>query len=209
MIKKILITDDHTIVRKGVVSLLKERFPFLEAEEAETAADAIALLKKNYYDLLILDLNLPDANAEKLINLVKVEAKETPIIVFSMFPASVMEKSMLKLGAAKYVSKGDDIKKLQRAVEEVVLGKIFSMDESKMSTEQESPFSILSPKELSVMIAFFDGKSNKEVADALSLSASTVATYKQRLLEKTKTHSITELLKIALQFNVYNFPKER
>lgn len=208
MIKHILITDDHTIVRKGVVSLLKDNFPFFETDEAETAVDTIKCLKQKKYDLLILDLNLPDANAEKLIKQVKLEAGNTPIIVFSMFPVNVMEKPMLKLGASKYVNKADDLNKLKRAVEEVILGRLTGVAASNTVSSQVSPFADLSPKELSVMIALFEGKSNKEIARDLSLSASTIATYKQRVLEKTKAHSITELLKVAIQFNLYDFLKQ-
>ena len=205
MKKRILITDDHTIVRKGVVSLLKDNFPFFESEEAETAAETIKHLKQNKYDLLILDLNLPDANVEKFINLVKLEAKNTPIIVFSMFPINVMEKPMIKLGVSKYINKAEDLIKLKRAVEEVILGKITAPSNEESVPQKMSPFASLSPKELLVMISLFDGKTNKEIADEHSLSPSTIATYKQRLLEKTHSKSITDLLKIAIQFNVYSF----
>lgn len=208
MKKHILVTDDHTIVRKGVVSLLKDNFPFFVMDEAESAAETVAYLKKRNYDLLILDLNLPDANAEKIIKQVTLESKDTPIIIFSMFPVNVMEKPMLKLGASKYVNKGDDLNKLKRAVEEIILGKNITSPVDQSLPQQENPFVDLSPKELSVMLALFDGKSNKEIANELSLSASTIATYKQRVLEKTKSTSITELLKVAIQFNVFDFLKK-
>ncbi len=205
MKKQILVTDDHTIVRKGVVSLLKENFPFFQTAEAETAAETIRFLKQHTYDLLILDLNLPDANAEKVISQVRQEAMNTPIIVFSMFPVNVMEKPMLKLGVSKYVNKGDDLNKLLRAVEEIVLGRVHVEMPEEKQMQGESPFAELSPKELSVMMSLFDGKSNKQIAHDLDLSASTVATYKQRVLEKTNTSSLTDLLKVAMKFNVYSF----
>lgn len=206
MIKKqILITDDHTIVRKGVVGLLKDNFPFCESDEAETADETIKKLQQKKYDLLILDLNLPDANAEKFINLVKREAGDTPIIVFSMFPVNVMEKPMVKLGVSKYINKAEDLRKLKRAVEEVISGKVSATILEESTPQPTSPFATLTPKELSVMIALFEGKSNKEIAQDHSLSPSTIATYKQRVLEKTHTKSITDLLKMAIQFNVYSF----
>jgi DNA-binding NarL/FixJ family response regulator len=206
MIKKqILITDDHSIVRKGVVGFLKENFPFYETEEAESAAETIEKVRNRQYDLLILDLNLPDANAEKFIKLVKREAGDTHLIVFSMFPANVMEKPMDKLGVSKYINKAEDLRKLKRAVEDVISGKVKTSPSDESPPQPQSPFASLSPKELSVMIALFDGKSNKEIADQQSLSPSTIATYKQRVLEKTQTKSFTDLLKVAIQFNVYSF----
>jgi two-component system response regulator FimZ (fimbrial Z protein)/two-component system response regulator EvgA len=204
MNKKILIVDDHTIVRKGVLGLIKDNFSTFQTSEAGTAAEAIAILKNHQFDLLILDLNLPDANAEKVIHQIKSAAQETPIVVFSMFPINVMEKPMLKLGVAKYVNKGEDIVLLRNAIEAVLYGTVKVRKSFGKSIEKESPFADLSPKELSVMMAFFDGKTNKQIAEDLSLSQSTVGTYKQRVLEKTGADSITELLKIAIQFNVYS-----
>ena len=206
--KRILVIDDHTIVRKGVVGLIKENFPFFETEEAESAIETMKCLTSKSYDLLILDLNLPDSNVEKLIKQVKAAAENTPIIVFSMFPIHVMEQPMLKLGASKYVNKGDDLKKLRRAIEEIILGKYTTDSTAESNSKGVSPFTALSPKELSVMIGLFDGKSNKEIAQDLELSASTVATYKQRVLEKTQANSVAELLKVAIQFNVYDFLKQ-
>lgn len=204
MKKKILIVDDHTIVRKGVQGLINKNFPSFETCEAGTAAEAIAILSNHQFDLLILDLNLPDANAEKVIHQIKSASHDSHTIVFSMFPINVMEKPMLKLGVSKYVNKGEDIDLLKNAIEAVLYGTIKIKKSFSKSVEKESPFSDLSPKELSVMMAFFDGKSNKQIAENLSLSQSTVATYKQRVLEKTGATSMTDLLKIAIQFNLYS-----
>jgi DNA-binding NarL/FixJ family response regulator len=117
-----------------------------------------------------------------------------------------MEKSMLKLGAARYVSKGDELKYLKWAIEEVLLGKKTGQLGADMPASVSNPFESLTPKELTVMIALFDGKSNKEIAEEYALSPSTVATYKQRMLEKTGSRSVTDMLKVAMQFHLYGFP---
>lgn len=206
MKKQILVSDDHTIVRKGVVNLIQEHFPFIETGEAENGAATIQQLRSRRYDLLILDLNLPDASADKIMNMMRTEAIHIPVIVFSMYPVQVMEKSMLKLGAARYVSKGDELKYLKWAIEEVLLGKKTGQLGTDMPDSISNPFASLTPKELTVMIALFDGKSNKEIAEEYALSPSTVATYKQRMLEKTGSRSVTDMLKVAMQFHLYGFP---
>ena len=98
MKKRILITDDHTIVRRGVVSLLKEYYPFPEFIEADSLQSSIQVLNSSKIDLVILDLNLPDANAENLVKKIRTMFFKLPIIVFSMFPKDVMKAPMAKLG---------------------------------------------------------------------------------------------------------------
>jgi len=209
MNKKILIVDDHTIVRKGLLGLIKDNFSTFTTNEASSAAEAISELKKDQFDLLVLDLNLPDSNAEKVIHQIKSAAHNTPIIVFSMFPIKIMEKPMLKLGVAKYLNKGDDIGLLKNAIQDTLYGTNNIKKSFCKKNDKENPFSDLSPKELSVMMALFDGKRNVEIAQELSLSQSTVATFKQRILEKTGVESITKLLKIAIQFNVYSIVEKK
>jgi len=203
--KKILIVDDHIIVRKGVLALIRDWFSTFITNEASSAAEALAELKKNQFDLLIIDLNLPDANAEKVIHQIKSASHDTPIIVLSMFPVNIMEKNVLKLGVAKYLFKGDDIGLLKKAIETIIYGTLKNKKSSGLTMGNNNPFIHLSPKELSVMLYLFDGKRNNEIAAELSLSQSTIATFKQRILEKTGADSITTLLKIAIQFNVYGF----
>jgi len=206
MKRQILVSDDHNIVRKGVVNLIQEHFPFVETGEAENGAETMNQLRRRKFDLLILDLNMPDANADKIMTQMRAEDINIPIIIFSMYPVQVMEKSMLKLGAARYVSKGDELKYLKWAIEEVLMGKKTGQFSADMPESVSNPFASLTPKELSVMIALFDGKTNKEIAEEFALSPSTVATYKQRMLEKTGSRSVTDMLKVAMQFHLYGFP---
>lgn len=203
MKKKILITDDHTIVRRGVVSLLKEHFPFFEMDEAESFNETISLLNKCTYDLIILDLNLADGNAEGLVKKIKSINDKLPIVVFSMFPKEVMEGPMLKLGVSKYVNKSENLLLLRDAVESVFQGKN-KINHQVLSPGVENPFERLSPKELSVMFALLEGLTNAEIAVKMDLKASTIATYKQRVFEKLSLQNTTQLVKLAIQFNIYS-----
>jgi DNA-binding NarL/FixJ family response regulator len=205
--KRILITDDHTIVRRGVVSLLKEHFSFFELYEAESYKETIDQLKSQKMDLLILDLNLPDANAENLVLQIKKDFAALPIIVFSMFPKEVMELPMQKLGVNVYINKSENLLKLRDAIDAIFLGK------KKQATSVEglhkvNPFEHLSPKELSVMFSLLEGHSNAQICTELNLKASTISTFKQRIFQKLGIQSTAELVKIAMQFNVYHLSEK-
>jgi DNA-binding NarL/FixJ family response regulator len=201
--KRILITDDHTIVRRGVVSVLKEYFPFADLIEADSLQTSIDALSKDNFDLIILDLNLPDANAENLVKSIRSQFTKLPIIVFSMFPKEVMEGPMSKLGVVCYINKSENLLLLKEAVDNVFHG---NKVQYKLEVEghAENPFEELSPKELTVMFSLLEGHSNKEICDQMGLKASTVATYKQRVFEKLAIQNTTQLVKLAIQFNVYH-----
>lgn len=203
MKKKILITDDHTIVRRGVVSLLKEHFPFCVLYEAESFKETIDQLKAQSVDLLILDLNLPDANAENLVMQIKKDFTTLPIIIFSMFPKEVMELPMQKLGVNVYINKSEHLLKLRDAVDAIFLGKR-KQENISQDSHKVNPFENLSPKELSVMFSLLEGHSNSQICTELNLKASTISTFKQRIFQKLGIQSTAELVKIAMQFNVYH-----
>lgn len=202
MEKRLLITDDHAIVRKGVVSLLREHFPFFVFDEAEDAAETVAALRKYRYDLLVLDLNLPDANVEKVVRQVRQAHGSVPIIIFSMFPEEVMQKPLQPFGICAYINKGSNLLKLRDAVQKVLL-KTGAVHNAPEPAAVPNPFAQLSPKELLVTFALLAGKNNRQVGEELDLSPSTVATYKQRIFEKLAVRSMPELTRLALAFEVH------
>lgn len=203
MKKKILITDDHTIVRRGVVSLLKEYFPFAELIEADSLQSSLDILNTGQVDLIILDLNLPDANAEHLVKKIRIEFSKLPIIIFSMFPKEVMEGPMAKLGVVNYINKSENLLLLKEAVDNVFHGNKVQQ-KLEVDGQADNPFDELSPKELTVMFSLLEGHSNKEICDQMGVKASTVATYKQRVFEKLAIQNTTQLVKLAIQFNLYH-----
>lgn len=199
---QILVVDDHEIVRKGIINFLLDRFSNLRFTEAGTAKKAIELLNQVFFDLIVLDLNLPDLNAEKLVKEVRIHSPKSSVIVFSMFSEEVMGFPMQKLGVRHYINKGSPLSKLGDVVFQE-LNKSKSID----SINQEdfisaNPFSALSPQELAILFGIIEGKTNKAIAASLNLSASTVATYKQRIFEKTQVSNTADLVKLAAQFSI-------
>lgn len=200
---QVLVVDDHEIVRKGVINFLQERFPALHFVEAGSATDAKIHLEKAVYDIIILDLNLPDLNAENLVKQVRGVASSSSIIVFSMFSAEVMETPMKKLGVKHFVNKASNLNKLSEAVYQELHKATGKKQEKKEDALTANPFSALSPQEFSIMFGLIEGKTNKAIAISLGLGSSTVATYKQRIFEKIQVNSLAELVKLAVQFSIY------
>jgi DNA-binding NarL/FixJ family response regulator len=204
MKKKLLVVDDHEIVRKGVINYLKGFFTSMEFLEASNMSETISLIELEKPDLIILDLNLPDSNAEGLVLQVKKASQHSPIVVFSMFPEDVMKKPMTQLGISQYVNKGSNLAKLKDAVNWELNNHQKTRQDIKKEKEPSNPFAVLSPQELSVMFALLEGHTNKSISKQLQIGQSTVATYKQRILEKLMVSSTAEMIKLAVQFNLYH-----
>lgn len=200
---KILLIDDHEIVRFGIIQVLDQHFNNLVVNESPNAILAMDLLKNHDYDLIISDLNLPDISSHELIKGLRKIDKTTPIIVFSMFPKDVMEHSLSSLNIQKYVFKGDGLHKLKEAVAEVKLNLDLGTKNKKVKSEQSvSPFEKLSSKELEVMLHYLHGKSTTDICDLLELKPSTVSTYKARIFAKLGVSNIASLTKLAFYYNV-------
>jgi two-component system invasion response regulator UvrY len=201
---EILIIDDHEIVRFGMVQVLQQKFIGLKISESSDANSALNLLKDHDYDLIISDLNLPDISSHELIKALRKVEKNTPIIVFSMFPKEVMENAMSSLNIQKYVHKGDGLQILTEAVFEI-MGNIENGKKSKKiksSSDSITPFEKLSAKELEVMMLYLQGKSTTDICGILTLKPSTVSTYKARIFIKLEVTNIAALTKLAFYYNV-------
>ena len=201
---EILIIDDHEIVRFGMVQVLQQKFIGLKISESSDANSALNLLKDHDYDLIISDLNLPDISSHELIKTLRKVDKNTPIIVFSMFPKEVMENAMSSLNIQKYVHKGDGLQILTEAVFEI-MGNIENGKKSKKiksSSDSITPFEKLSAKELEVMMLYLQGKSTTDICGILTLKPSTVSTYKARIFIKLEVTNIAALTKLAFYYNV-------
>ena len=200
---EILIIDDHEIVRFGMIQVLQQKFIGLKISESSDANSALNLLKDHDYDLIISDLNLPDISSHELIKAIRKVEKNTPIIVFSMFPKEVMENAMSSLNIQKYVHKGDGLQILTEAVFEI-MGNIENGKKSKKikSSSDSTPFEKLSAKELEVMMLYLQGKSTTDICGILSLKPSTVSTYKARIFIKLEVTNIAALTKLAFYYNV-------
>jgi len=208
----ILIVDDHAIVRKGLKELLKEKQPDIIVEEAADAESAIKKVMDKKPDLVICDLNMPGRNGIDALKQIKQISPGLPVLIMSMYPEDQYALRVLKAGASGYLGKGSIHEELIRAIQTVLQGKKYitpavtaKIVDAFHSDGGNSPsFSheTLSDRDFHVFGLLASGKSVSEIATQLSLSSSTVSTYRSRILEKMNLRSNSDLTRYALERNL-------
>ncbi|WP_321796535.1 response regulator transcription factor RqpR [Caballeronia sp. J97] len=197
---RILLADDHAIVRRGVAQLLLERGVASEVLEAETGVQALALAARSPIDVAMLDIALPDVNGIDVLKRLKRESPRLAVLMFSMYREDQYAVRALKAGASGYLSKTADPALMVAAIRQVAAGRKYvspemaealatyvSLDTDRMPHEK------LSDREYQTLCMLASGKRLTDIADALSLSVKTVSVYRARLLEKMKLANNAEL----------------
>lgn len=202
---RILIADDHTIVRKGLKQILSEGMNNVEFGESSNASETLLLIKKKF-DLLILDLSMPGRSGIDLLKDIKVQSPKIPILVLSMYPEDQYALRVIKAGAMGYLTKDSAPEELVIAVTKILKGgKYISAALSDQllgliqRPQQGEDYEQLSDREFQVLKLIASGKTATDIADALSISVKTVSTYRTRILEKLQLSSNAELTRYALQ----------
>jgi two-component system, NarL family, invasion response regulator UvrY len=203
---KVLIIDDHAVVRRGMISLLQEHIKGVEVGEANEARSGLEAVRSDRWDLVIVDITMPGRNGLELIQDIRLEYASLPILVISSHPEKDYALRALKLGAAGYVSKQSAADILVTAVQRVLSGRRYissalaeqlagAIAGETSGTSHET----LSNRELQVLRLIALGKTVKEISTELALSAKTVATYRSRIAEKMGLSSNVELTRYAMQ----------
>jgi len=197
---RILLADDHAIVRRGVAQLLLERGVASEVSEAETGMQALALAARRPLDVAMLDISLPDVNGIDVLKRLKRESPRLPVLMFSMYREDQYAVRALKAGASGYVSKTADPALMIGAIQQVAAGRKYvspAMAEALADyvsfDGEQLPHEKLSDREYQTLCMLASGKRLTDIAVALSLSVKTVSVYRTRLLEKMKLRNNAEL----------------
>lgn len=203
---KILIADDHSIVRQGLIGLLLDEFPDAEILEASHGAEALEMARETYFDLLILDISMPGRNGIETLKQLRYEGVKTPILVLSMLLEDVYAIRVLKAGASGYVNKDSATEELITAVHRVLTGRKYisatvaqKLTNALLAEEGTETFSNLSDREIQVLQLISSGKSVSDIAGELSLSVNTISTYRSRILEKLGLNNNSELTRYAIE----------
>jgi DNA-binding NarL/FixJ family response regulator len=206
---KILIADDHTIVRRGLKQLLLEEYPFAILGEVGDAEALIETVTLQNWDILLCDINMPGRSGIDALQQIKQSVPSLPVLIMSMYPEEQYALRVFKAGAAGYLSKETIHLDLINAIEKVIAGKKFitpSIAEKlfdSLDVKTHKPLhETLSNREYEVFMSLVSGKSSAAIADKLSISSTTVSTYRIRILEKMKMDSNTELIKYAIEFKL-------
>jgi two-component system, NarL family, invasion response regulator UvrY len=203
---RIMLVDDHPVVRRGVRDILAEAFPRALIDEVATGAEVISLVRGQRWDIVILDLTLPDASGLDVLKQLRELRKRLPVLVLSIHTAEQFARRAISAGAAGYLTKDAADTELVTAVSRVMRGgKYFGPDVLEhvvlsMHPDHESrPHERLSDREFQVLRMIGDGKTVSEIALELALSVKTVSTYRARVLEKMEMHTNAELTRYALR----------
>jgi DNA-binding NarL/FixJ family response regulator len=208
--RKILIVDDHPILRRGLAMVIDQE-PDLkvvgEAEEVQSALDMIDSLKP---DLVIVDLSLPGVDGIELIKTMKLKYRDLPALVVSMHDESLFAERALRAGARGYIMKQEAVDKVLVAMRKVLNGEIFVSDrittkmlETLISGDSKgvsTPLDLLSNRELTVFRLIGQGFKTSQIADKLHLSVKTIESYRSHIKEKLRLSTGNDLMKYAIQW---------
>jgi DNA-binding NarL/FixJ family response regulator len=203
---KIIIADDHAIVRKGLKQILEETPDLIVADEASNGQEVIDKVKKNSYDVVILDMTMPGKGGVDTLKELKIMRPETPVLVLSVHPEEQYAMRVLKSGAAGYVNKESAPNELIDAIRRVASGRkyISAFLAEKLALNLDNDYEkpiheILSDREFQVMCKIALGKTVTEIANELNLSIKTISTYRTRILEKMDMKSSAEIARYAIK----------
>lgn len=205
--KKILIADDHSIVRLGASIIINEKFKNTEIINATTIEEVYNNLKDSRFDLLLLDINMPGGNNIKVVNEILGIQSDLKILVFSSYDENIYALRYIEAGAAGYLNKNTAMEELANAIQSIQeRGRYMSdaikdlyvqkLTTNKSTLDKANPLYKLSNREMDVAKHLIDGHGILEVSNLLKLSSSTVSTYKSRIFEKLSVSNIPELIEL-------------
>jgi len=205
--KKILIADDHLIVRTGLTFLIKEEFAQVEIDECRDGYNAWKKIQASTYDLVILDISMPSTDLFALLKNIFTLRPDQKILILTMSREDVYAKRFLKLGVKGFINKEADPSEIRKAMVSILNNKRYLSARMKDTLTNEvlegmttNPFETLSPRELEIMNHLLDGKHVSDIANMLFLHISTVSTHKANIMQKLGVSSIIELNKMAQMF---------
>ena len=202
---KVLIIDDHEVVRLGVKQILEKALPHVELGEADTGQKGIAAVQRETWELAIVDISLPDQSGLELLCELHSLAPDLPLMVLSLHTEEQYAVRAFRAGAMAYLTKQTVADELAKAVTQVLAGRMYvtpSLGEYMASSLTKHPtrpgHHTLSEREFEVFVLLAQGQSVRHIAESLTLSIKTVSTYRARLLDKLQLATTAELIRYAL-----------
>ncbi|MBF0568480.1 MAG: response regulator transcription factor [Nitrospirae bacterium] len=208
---KILLVDDHPIVREGIIKILHRQPDIETVVEAETSKEALAHLKTSQFNVVILDISLPDKNGLLTLEQIKHDYPGLPVLILSMYPEEEYAIQSLKLGASGYLTKKALPDELLKAIQKIAAGGkyITATLAEKLACEldrkSDKPlYKYLTNREFHVMEMIVAGRTPKEIAELLTLSVRTINTYRSNIMEKLQLRNNAELVRYAIENKLFD-----
>lgn len=202
---KILVADDHAIIRTGLIWMIRRVDQTATFEDASSSEEIYRKTETNVYDLIILDISMRNLDSISLITNLLARNPTQRILIFTMSPENIFANRYKKIGAYGYLSKDASVEEIHKSIHQILINrKPYISDrliESYLTGKQEktprNPFEYLSDRETEVMRHLLEGKSVSEISNQLKLHTSTIGTHKARIFEKLKVGNVIELNRLA------------
>jgi len=203
---KVLVADDHPVVRKGLLSCLTRHSHIRVVGEAADGDEALRKARELRPHVVLMDISMPEMNGLAVTEVLRKEAPEVKVLVISVHRNRDAIFRVIQAGAHGYVSKEAPSEEVLRAVEMVASGEPFfseeiaraALSEFVNSGGKKEPFSQLTSREREVLVRIAEGKSNKEIADDLNIGVRTIETHRERIMRRLNIHSVAGLTKYAI-----------
>lgn len=211
---RVLLADDHAIIRDGVKQILADTDDLVVAGEAGNGAEVLKLVTEQDWDLLVLDISMPGKNGLELIKLIRYDKPRLPILIFSMHQEEQYALRALRAGASGYLTKESDGEVLIAAIRKVAAGGVHVSEKlaellarERMPAMDDLPHARLSDREFQIFEKIIAGARLTDIAGELNLSIKTVSTHKSRILQKMHMTSDTDLVRYAIAKGLLDMPE--
>lgn len=207
---RVLIADDHAVVRRGLIQILSAEPDMQIVFEANSGDTALQYIRCESWDIAILDIAMPGKHTLELIKLSKLHKPDKPLLILSIYPEEEYALRMIRAGADGYLSKESAPEELVMAIRKLVKGgKYISPELSEMLlhdmlNSKAKPHEALTDREFQVFLRLAKGKRLTDIAEEMSLSIKTISTYRTRVLQKMKLTSNSDIIHYAIECNLYD-----
>lgn len=207
-IKRIILADDHSFIRLGLVQILKDEYPSVEIKQV---SDGEALVKEvtfHDWDLVISDLDMPGRSGLEALEQIKLIKPHLPVLILSIYPDDLYAVRVLKAGASGYLNKNSAPEELINAIQRISLGKKYITAEiaerllTNLDEENKKSHELLTNREFEIFKLLAMGKTVTQIAELLSLAITTISTYRSRIMEKMNLSTNSDLTRYALAHHI-------
>lgn len=206
---RILIADDHSIVRNGIIKILSSGIPDVEFGEASDATEVLRILDHGKWNIVILDINMPGRSGMDVLKEIKAHYPSLPVVIFSMYPEDQFAVRAMKAGASAYLTKDISSKELEKAVKTILSGELYYttsiaalITNELRDSQNKHSHEALSNREHQVFLLIAGGMNVSDIARKLSLSVKTISVYRALILKKMNLKNNAEITHYAFKHNL-------
>ena len=200
--KRIILADDHSFVRLGIIQILKDEYPYAEIKQVGDAGSLIREVSLHPWDLVITDLDMPGHSGLEALEQIKMLKPELPVLILSIYPEELYAVRVIKAGASGYLNKNSAPDELIVAIQRISLGKKYITPEIAEKfldiDSTKKPHELLSNREFEIFKLLASGKTVSQVAEMLSIALTTVSTHRSRIMDKLNLSTNSDLTRYAI-----------